>query len=90
MNNKTKRIMAIIGIIILVGLYITTLLLAIFGNEHTNSWFMACIAATVIVPVMMWVYSWLYKLLKKDVADARSKAALSEQDPEQEQNSDPE
>ena len=88
MNNKTKRIMAIIGIIILVGLYITTLLLAIFGNEHTNSWFMACIAATVIVPIMMWVYSWLYKLLKKDVADARSKAALSEQDPGTEQGSD--
>ena len=77
MNNKAKRIMAIIGIIILVGLYLTTLLLAIFGNKNTNSWFMACIAATVIVPIMMYVYSWLYKLLKKDVADARTKNTSS-------------
>lgn len=88
MNNKAKRIMAIIGIIILVGLYITTLLLAIFGNEHTTSWFMACIAATVIVPIMMYVYSWLYKLLKKDVEDARSKAAAAEQDSQKEQDAD--
>ena len=80
MNTKVKRIMAVIGIIILVGLYITTLILAIFGNEHTNSWFMACIAATVIIPIMIWVYSWLYKLLKKDVADARSKASESGSD----------
>ncbi|MBQ9031892.1 MAG: hypothetical protein IJ106_10650 [Parasporobacterium sp.] len=76
MNNKPRRILAIIGIIILVGLYLTTLLLAIFGNEHTNSWFMACIAATIIVPIMLWVYSWLYKMLKKDVSDSGKKQDL--------------
>lgn len=72
MQNKAKRIMALIGIIILVGLYITTLLLAVFGNESTHSWFMASIAATVIVPIMLWVYSWLYKRLKKDVSESRT------------------
>ena len=72
-QSKTKRILAIIGIVILLGLYITTLLLAIFGNENTNTWFMACIIATIIVPIMMWVYSWLYNRLKADVEDARNK-----------------
>ncbi|MBQ6369055.1 MAG: hypothetical protein IJJ17_03150 [Parasporobacterium sp.] len=70
MQNKAKRILALIGIIILAGLYITTLLLAVFGNENTQSWFMASIACTVIVPIMLWVISWLYKMLKKDVSDS--------------------
>ena len=77
MNKKIKQLLAIIGIVILVGLYITTLLLAVFGNENTNSWFMASICATIIVPILMWVYSWLYNLLKKDVDDARRKNSES-------------
>lgn len=68
-----KRILAIIGIVILAGLYIAALILAIIGSESTNKMFMACICATVLVPVMMWVYSWLYKLLKKEVEDSRNK-----------------
>lgn len=73
-NNKTKRIMAIIGIIILLGLYITALLLAILGNENSTPWFMAAICATIIVPILIWIYQWLYKLLKKDVSDAQDKS----------------
>ena len=72
--KKGKRILAICGIIFLVGLYLVTLLLAIFGNENTTSWFMACIIATIIVPIMLWVYTWLYNRLKSDVADASDKA----------------
>ncbi|MBR3401713.1 MAG: hypothetical protein IKG67_05670 [Parasporobacterium sp.] len=81
MQNKAKRILALIGIIILAGLYITTLLLAVFGNENTQSWFMASIACTVIVPIMIWVISWLYKMLKKDVSDSIA-ADHSEEDQE--------
>lgn len=80
MHSKSKRVAALIGVIILAALYIITLLLAIFGNENTNSWFMACICATVIVPVMIWVYSWLYKMLKKDVADSVKEQEQEDQD----------
>lgn len=73
MNPKPKRILAIIGIIILAGLYITTLLLAIFGDDNTTPWFMASICATIIVPVLLWVYTWLYNRLKSDVEEARNK-----------------
>jgi len=68
---KSKRILAIIGIIILAGLYITTLLLAVLGNENTTPWFMASICATIVVPILMWVYSWLYNRLRSDVEDSR-------------------
>ena len=73
MNSRPKRILAIIGIIILAGLYITTLLLAILGNENTTPWFMASIAATIIVPVILWVYTWLYNRLRSDVQEAQQK-----------------
>lgn len=73
-NSKSRRILALAGIIILAGLYITTLLLAVFGNENTTPWFMASICATIVVPILLWVYSWLYKMLKKDVSDAVSES----------------
>lgn len=79
-QGKSRRVLAIIGIVILLALYLTTLLLAVFGNENTTPWFMASICATVIVPILMWVYSWLYKMLKKDVEDSVTKAAESQND----------
>lgn len=48
-----KRIFAIIGIILLAALYITTLILAIFSNENTISLFYASIIATVAVPIIL-------------------------------------
>ncbi len=70
--NVVKRILAIIGIVILVGLYVTTLILAISGDESYTRWFTASIVATVVVPVMLYVYQWLYKLVKKQAEDGRS------------------
>lgn len=90
-NSKQKRVAALIGIGLLAALYLVTLGLAIFGNENTTPWFMACIAATIIVPILIWVYLWFYRMLKKDVADAQEKALREQeasQDPEQIQNQD--
>ena len=83
-HSKHKRIAAIIGIALLAALYLVTLGLAIFGNENTTPWFMACIIATLIVPILIWVYLWFYKMLKKDVADAQEKA-IREQEAEDDQ-----
>ena len=78
-NSKQKRVAALIGIALLAALYLVTLGLAIFGNENTTPWFMACIIATIVVPILIWVYLWFYNMLKKDVADAQEKA-LREQE----------
>lgn len=67
--KKFKQILAIITIVLLAGLYIATLVLAIIGNEHTNGWFMACIFATIVVPIIMWVIQWLYKMVKKKASE---------------------
>ncbi len=70
--KRMKQILAIIGIVILVGMYVTTLILAIMNNELTNRFFTASIVATVVIPVLIYVYQWLYKLLKKAASEAHT------------------
>ncbi len=73
MNKKIKQILAIIGIVIILGLYITTFILAICGNENTHGLFMASIFATVMIPVIIYIIQWLYKLVKKQAQENRTK-----------------
>lgn len=63
--KKTKQILAVIGIILLVGLYLTTLILAVLGKEFFQL-FMASIISTIMIPVLIWAYTFVYKLLKKN------------------------
>lgn len=64
--KKMKQIMAWIGIIILVALYLITFLLGIFGNEHTKGMLMASIICTVIIPCLMYGMILIAKVLSKD------------------------
>ena len=68
-----KRILAIIGIIILVGLYITTFIIAVSGGEHLHDWLIASVAATVAVPCMIWVIGYFYRRLNEDMDEVRKK-----------------
>lgn len=77
-NNKTpkkkrtsKQIVALMGVILLVALYIITLLVAIFAPESSGHLFQACLMATVFVPILIWVYVWMYGKLtgKHTMAD---------------------
>lgn len=63
--KKTKRILAIIGIVLLVALYTATLVFAIIGSEESMNWFRASVYATVVVPVLIWAYGFIYRLLKE-------------------------
>ncbi len=62
--NKVKRIIALSGVIVLAGLYAATLILAIAGNAKTQNLLTAALVCTFIVPVLLWAYSFIYKLLK--------------------------
>ncbi|MCD8294597.1 MAG: hypothetical protein LUE27_05075 [Clostridia bacterium] len=62
--KKVRQIIAIVGVVLLVALYISTLVLAITDNSSTMNMFMASVVATIVVPVMLWIYSSIYKMLK--------------------------
>lgn len=69
--KQIKRILAMAGVILLALLYLSTLIFALLGKEFLN-WLMAAAAATIIVPVLIWAYGFIYRLLKGDATDSSS------------------
>ena len=67
--KNLKRILALIAVILLVGLYIVTLVVAVFGGEGTQQLFMACIVATVVIPCLMYIINWIYGLIGKQAKE---------------------
>ncbi len=63
--KKLKRILALAGVIFLVLLYLITLILAITDHSDSMRMFQASVVATVIIPALLWAYSFIYRLLKK-------------------------
>lgn len=64
--KKARQILAIIGIIILVGMYVATLICAFSADENFMSMLMASIYASAVIPVLIWAFTFIYKLMKKD------------------------
>jgi hypothetical protein len=64
--EKVKRILALVGVILLLAMYGSTLVFAIIDNSDSMSMFKASIAATIIIPVLLWAYTLVFKLVKKD------------------------
>ena len=61
--TKSQRVIAIIGIILLIALYIITLVSAIFATKATANLFRGCIIASVLIPLMIFGYIKIAKLL---------------------------
>lgn len=55
--KKSKRIMALIGAILLVLLYVSTLIFAFIDSVVSQKLLMAAIAATILLPVLLYIYS---------------------------------
>ena len=55
--KKSKRIMALIGAILLVLLYVSTLIFAFIDSVVSQKLLMAAIATTILLPVLLYIYS---------------------------------
>lgn len=68
---NAKRIAALIAIILLAALYVVTLLVAIFDQSASGNLFKICLICTVVVPVLAWIFIWIYGQMtgKKTIAD---------------------
>ena len=58
-----KRVLAWIGIVVLLFCYLMTFISAFFTNSSSHGWFSASVAATIIVPCFMYAYFMLAKTL---------------------------
>ena len=65
MSQKIKRILALAGVMLLIGLYLITLILAFVDPTEAKNWLKASIVCTVIIPVFLYAYILVYRNLKK-------------------------
>lgn len=67
----SKQVVALVGVILLVAMYLVTLVVAIFDQDSSGRLFQACLVATVAIPLLIWVYIWMYGRLtgKHTMAD---------------------
>lgn len=72
MNNKTKRIGAIIGIIAILLLYIISLLIGIFASDKYPGLFMASVFCAVVVPIIIYCFVAVYRFVHKKSAPEES------------------
>lgn len=78
--KKVKRITAWAGIIILAGLYISTLILALIGTESSRTLLKFSILSTFILPVLMYGYILMYRVLKGKGVDSNQTGIDAESD----------
>lgn len=61
--KKGKRILAMAGVVCLVILYVVTLVSAIFATPATKDFFMLSLVATIMVPLLVYVYMLIARLI---------------------------
>ena len=64
-----KQIAAMICVVLLVGMYVATLIVALLDFPGWDRLFQACLVATIGLPILLWIYIWLYKQVKEKSAD---------------------
>lgn len=68
--DRVKRVLAILGIVLILGINILLVFAAGTASEDNMGTFNAAIVTMVLVPVLLWVYLFFYKLMKKRREDA--------------------
>lgn len=63
--KKIKRILALIGVVLLICLYGSTLVFALMDSLAADGLLRASIAATILIPVLLYAYILIARLLKK-------------------------
>jgi len=66
-----KRIAAIVALVLLAALYLVTFIVSLLSPTGGGSLFGVCLMAIIGVPVLAWIYIWLYGQMtgKKTIAD---------------------
>ena len=66
---KLRRVFATIGILLLLGLYVTTLICAIIRTPFTHQLFQASLYGTFVIPVILYAFMIAIKMSGKDKKD---------------------
>lgn len=67
--KKVKQILAILGIILILGINVVLIFAAGNATEDNTNVFHAAMVTVVLVPVLLWIYLYVFKLIKKSGKD---------------------
>ena len=67
--KRIKRILAAIGALLLIALYVSTLIFALIGNDLAINLLKASVALTICLPVMLYAIYLIYRLLSGNHPD---------------------
>ena len=59
-----KQVAAMICVVLLVGMYVATLIVALLDFPGWDRLFQACLVATIGLPILLWIYIWLYQQIR--------------------------
>jgi len=66
-----RRILAIIGIVLLLSLYLSSLISAIFAKPYASGLFTASLFCTIVIPVLLYGFMLMYKVVHKGRPDGQ-------------------
>ncbi len=86
--NKSRRVFAILGIVLLLSIILITFISAFFAKEDSNALFMASLFSMIVIPIMLYWFIMIYKWVhKKDTPpDQKADNTLIKSDSENEMN----
>ncbi len=64
--KKAQRIFALLGVILLVLMYVSTLIFAFLDSSATMGLFKISIAGTIFIPVILYAMTLFHKLFSKN------------------------
>ena len=65
MKKTARQIAALLGVALLVLLYVLLLIFAVFDFEGSDIMFRACLIGTITIPLLIWIYIYLFDKLKQ-------------------------
>ncbi len=68
MKQRTKRVLAIIAIVLIVAMYVITFILSFSKNENTQNMFTASIVCTIAIPLFLYAFIWFSGMVKRNNA----------------------
>lgn len=63
--KNIKQILAIAGIVLILGLNVLLVFAAGTASEDGMGMFGGAVVAVVMVPILLWIYMYIFKLIKK-------------------------
>ena len=85
-----KQIVAAVGLLLLVGMYVVSIVFACLAKPGAEGMFMASIVATVIVPIVLYIFIALDKWAKRNAPEGMSLKELRQYNKRIKNGEDPE